>query len=109
MEVPIIETIIYLKEIDEKMALHSATRKINLYNGDKEGFLIWMNELEVQILIHSFSNANIVKLVLKTTKGPIANFILTFLDGIKDTPSADLKAHLFKRYRLKVSVGVTEK
>ena len=42
----------------ERIALHNATKKIGLYKGDKEGFLEWTKEIEVQTIIHSFSNAN---------------------------------------------------
>ena len=98
MEVPILETIEYLREMGERLALYRATKKIGIYNGDKEGFIDWIKGIEVQSIVHSFGIASIVKLVLNTTKGPITNFILSFLDGNLTTEGSALKAYLVGRY-----------
>ena len=108
------QTIEFLKIMGEKMAMQKANKAIGLYKGDKEGFLEWINKIEIQIMINSFSNENIIKLVLGTISGSISEFILTFLDGKIDTPWADLKAHLIERYRVKttedtLAVSATEK
>ena len=108
------ETIEFLREMGERIALHNAIKRIDIYDGSKETFLKWINAVEVQTVVQSLSNKNTIKLVLSTISGSISEFILLFLDGKTDTPWVDLKAHLLERYRLKeieetLAVSVTEK
>ena len=92
------ETIEILREMGERIALHNAIKRIDIYDGSKETFLKWINAVEVQTVVQSLSNKNTIKLVLSTISGSIAEFILLFLDGNLNTDWAILKAHLIGRY-----------
>ena len=107
MESAILEVVTLILKLNVKLTLSNARHTIGIYRGNKESFQGWMNALEAQIIIHSFSDENIIKLVLLTTEGSVKNFIMHFLEGNLNTKWSDLKEHLLERYTTATTLNET--
>ena len=109
MESAILEVVTLILKLNVKLTLSNARHEIGIYRGKREGFQEWMHALEAQIMIHSFSNENIIKLVLLTTEGSVNDFIMHFLEGNMNTKWSDLKEHLLERYTTAITLNKTVK